>query len=76
MRAAWMAWPSAKASEVAPRIGVEAAIRFGWDEWLRPGDGFVGMAGFGASAPAPKLYTHFGITAEKVAEKAKAALAR
>ncbi len=55
----------------APRIGVEAAIRQGWDQFLRPDDGFVGMTGFGASAPAPQLYAHFGITAEKVAELAK-----
>ena len=55
----------------APRIGIEAAIRQGWDQFLRPDDGFVGMTGFGASAPAPQLYAHFGITAEKVAELAK-----
>ncbi len=55
----------------APRIGVEAAIRQGWDGLLRHTDGFVGMTGFGASAPAPALYTHFGITAQAIAEKAK-----
>ncbi len=56
----------------APRIGVEAAIRQGWDALLRPEDGFVGMTGFGASAPAPQLYAHFGITPEAVAEAARA----
>lgn len=55
----------------APRIGCEAAIRQGWDGLLRHTDGFVGMTGFGASAPAPALYTHFGITAQAIAEKAK-----
>ncbi|MGR3375539.1 transketolase [Salipiger abyssi] len=55
----------------APRIGIEAAIRQGWDLMLRPEDGFVGMTGFGASAPAPDLYRHFGITAEAVAGLAK-----
>ena len=55
----------------APRVGVEAAIRQGWDGLLRDTDGFVGMTGFGASAPAPALYAHFGITAEAVAAKAK-----
>ena len=55
----------------APRIGIEELIRQGWDGlMLRPGDGFVGMAGFGASAPAPALYRHFGITAERAAELA------
>jgi transketolase len=50
----------------APRIGIEAAIRQGWDGLLRHTDGFVGMTGFGASAPAPALYEHFGITAAAV----------
>ncbi len=54
-----------------PRIGVEAAIRQGWDQVLRKKDAFVGMRGFGASAPAPALYEHFGITAEAVAAEAK-----
>jgi transketolase len=54
----------------APRIGIEAAIRQGWDTLLRHTDGFVGMTGFGASAPAPALYTHFGITAQAVADMA------
>ncbi len=58
----------------APRIAVEAAIAQGWHEWLRPGDTFIGMTGFGASAPAKKLYEHFGITAAKVADAAKASL--
>lgn len=55
----------------APRIGIEAAIRQGWDLMLRPEDGFIGMTGFGASAPAPELYRHFGITPEAVAALAR-----
>ena len=55
----------------APRIGIEAAIRQGWDLFLRPEDGFVGMTGFGASAPAPALYAHFGITPAAVADLAR-----
>ncbi len=55
----------------APRVGIEAAIRQGWDGVLRHTDRFVGMAGFGVSGPAPALYTHFGITAQAVAEQAK-----
>jgi transketolase len=50
----------------APRVGIEAAIRQGWDLFLRPEDRFVGMTGFGASAPAGDLYRHFGITAEQL----------
>jgi transketolase len=46
----------------APRIGIEAAIGYGWDRWLGPTGKFIGMSGFGASAPAEDLYKHFGIT--------------
>ncbi len=46
----------------APRIGVEAACGFGWERWLGPDGIFIGMKGFGASAPAEILYEHFGIT--------------
>ncbi len=59
------------------RVAIEAAGRLGWDKWLmgeRGRDtkaGFVGMEGFGASAPAPELYAHFGITAEATAQKVK-----
>ncbi|SDN92457.1 transketolase [Lutimaribacter pacificus] len=58
----------------APRVGVEAAIRMGWDAVLRPEDGFVGMDGFGASAPAEALYAHFGITPQAVADTARGLL--
>lgn len=59
------------------RIGIEAGSPMGWDRWLanERGDGrkaaFIGMEGFGASAPAPELYKHFGITADRVVETAK-----
>ena len=55
----------------APRVGVEAAARQGWDLFLRRKDAFIGMTGFGASAPAKDLYEHFGITAAAVAEAAR-----
>jgi len=48
------------------RVGVEAALRFGWDGYLGSRGGFVGMHGFGAPGPADALYRHFGITAEAV----------
>ncbi|MEZ5685562.1 MAG: transketolase [Paracoccaceae bacterium] len=56
---------------VGPRVGCEAAVRQGWELFLRPEDGFVGMVGFGASAPAPELYRNFNITAEAIAHAAK-----
>jgi len=61
----------AKVLGTAPRIGIEAAIRQGWDAWLGERGGFVGMQGFGASAPAETLYQHFGITSEAVAALAR-----
>jgi transketolase len=50
------------------RVAVEAAVRFGWDAVIGDEGSFVGMAGFGASAPYKDLYRHFGITAEAVTE--------
>ena len=46
----------------APRIGVEAAVEGDWARWLGDSGEFVGMTGFGASAPAEVLYREFGIT--------------
>ncbi len=55
----------------APRIGIEAASRFGWDRWLGVNGAFIGMDGFGASGPAPKVYEHFGITVDAAVSAAK-----
>jgi len=60
----------------APRIAIEAAVRFGWDEWIGPEGRFIGMTGFGASAPIDDLYPHFGITAEAAVAAAAAVLGR
>ena len=46
------------------KIAIEAAVRWGWDAVIGQDGEFVGMHGFGASAPAKDLFTHFGITAE------------
>nr|WP_276330597.1 transketolase [Microvirga aerophila] len=51
------------------KVAVEAAVRFGWDSVIGPDGIFVGMTGFGASAPYKDLYRHFGITAEAIVEK-------
>ena len=62
------------------RVGVEAAVRQGWDRWLTGERGkwnkadFVGMDRFGASAPAEELFEKFDITPKNVADKAKALL--
>ena len=59
------------------RVAIEAAIRFGWDRWLygergkREKGSYVGMHGFGASAPAEDLYQHFDITPEAIVNSVK-----
>ncbi len=60
----------------APRIGIEAAIAQGWGRWLGDNGVFIGMDSFGASAPAPELYKHFGITTEALVETAKSLIVR
>jgi len=59
-----------------PRVGVEAAIEGDWSRWLGDGGEFVGMTGFGASAPAERLYREFRITPEAVATAAMRCIAR
>ncbi|HZW15889.1 MAG TPA: transketolase [Brevundimonas sp.] len=56
------------------RVAVEAAIQQGWERFVGEDGGFVGMAGFGASAPAEVLYEQFGITAGAVVQQVKARL--
>jgi transketolase len=58
------------------RVGIEAAIRQGWDAIIGLDGAFVGMSSFGASAPAKDLYVHFGITPAKIAEAAQSALTK
>ena len=55
----------------APRVAVEAGIRQSWDRYIGETGAFIGMSGFGASAPAEQLYKHFGITVENVVAAAK-----
>jgi transketolase len=66
----------AKVLGTAPRVGVEAAIRQGWEVVLRPEDPFVGMSSFGASGPAADLYKHFGITVDTILADVKSCLGR
>jgi transketolase len=60
--------------ETDVRVAVEAGVAMGWEKFIGSHGVFVGMTGFGASAPAEVLYKHFGITAEAVAAAAKARL--
>ena len=56
------------------RVAVEAAVQQGWERFIGEDGAFVGMTGFGASAPAEVLYEKFGITTEAVVAAAKARL--
>ena len=56
------------------KIGVEAAVRQGWDPIIGTDGIFVGMSTFGASAPYKELYGHFGITAKHVVTRTLARL--
>lgn len=56
------------------RVAVEAAIKQGWERFIGEDGAFVGMTGFGASAPAEVLYDKFGITADAVVAAVKARL--
>jgi transketolase len=57
------------------KVAVEAGVREGWDRYIGSHGRFVGMHGFGASGPYKKVYEHFGLTAQAVADAARAALA-
>ena len=56
------------------RVAIEAAGGFGWEKWLGPQGRFIGMHGFGASAPAERLYQEFGITVNALVVAVKAGL--
>lgn len=58
------------------KVGIEAAVRQGWDAYIGPDGIFVGMRSFGESAPYGDLYEHFGITAASVAEAVSARLGK
>jgi transketolase len=58
------------------KVAVEAASPFGWERYIGTDGGFVGMHGFGASAPYKDVYKHFGITPQAVVEAAQKALKR
>ena len=60
----------------APRVGIEAAVLGDWPRWIGADGEFVGMRGFGASAPASVLYREFNITPQSIAEAARRSVAR
>jgi transketolase len=53
------------------RIAIEAAHPMSWYRWVGDDGVIIGIERFGASAPAPVIYTHLGITADRMVETAK-----
>ncbi|MBR0868852.1 transketolase [Bradyrhizobium tropiciagri] len=66
----------AKVLGSVPRVGVEAAVEGDWARWLGDDGEFIGMTGFGASAPADVLYREFAITPAAVTAAAKRVIRR
>ena len=63
--------------QITARVGVEAAVRQGWDRWIGSEGAFVGVTGgFGASAPYKDIFKNYKITPEHVAEEALRLLGR
>ena len=66
--------PAAYQASVLPtgvkRIAMEAAHPMSWYRWVGDDGAIMGIDHFGASAPYQEIYKHFGLTADKVAERA------
>jgi transketolase len=61
--------------EVRARVAIEAGSTLGWERWVGDKGVILGLDRFGASAPYQELYHHLGLTAERVVEAARAAMA-
>ncbi len=69
-------YKAAVIGETPVKVAVEAGVRHGWDRFIGPDGLFVGMTGYGASAPAEKVYEEFAITPQAVADVIRARLAQ
>ncbi len=57
---------------IGRRVAIEAGVTDGWWRWVGTHGRVVGLDRFGASAPAADLFRHFGLTAQAVADAARA----
>jgi transketolase len=57
--------------DVSRRVAVELGIKQGWEKYIGRCGQFIGMCGFGASAPIGVLLKHFGITTEAIVAAVK-----
>ena len=62
--------------EVTARVSIEAGSPMGWSRWVGAKGETIGISGFGASAPAERLFAEYGLTAEHIVEKAKLSMKR
>ena len=56
---------------VRKRLAVEALSGFGWHRYVGLDGALITMDGFGSSAPAAKLFEHFGFTVDHILEVAR-----
>ena len=59
---------------ITRRVAVELGVKQGWERYIGPGGQFIGLCGFGASAPIKVLLKHFGFTVENIVAAAKATM--
>lgn len=69
-------WQEAVLPPGIPRVVVEAGVTAGWRGWVAPDGDVVGLDQYGASAPGPDVYRHFGLTADGVLERVRGVLTR
>jgi transketolase len=61
---------------ITARVAVEAGASFGWHKYTQGKGEIIALDQFGASGPAKKLFEAYGFTADNIAAKAKASLAK
>jgi transketolase len=66
-------WQARVLPPALPRVAIEAGHPDYWRKYVGLDGEAIGIATFGESAPAAKLYEHFGLTAEAVAAAARRA---
>ncbi len=70
------AWQAQVLPPRVPRVAIEAGHPDYWRKYVGIEGAVIGVASFGESAPAGKLYAHFGLTAENVAAAARTVIGR
>jgi transketolase len=61
-------------SSVKARVAVEAGVTACWNSFVGDQGRIIGVDRFGASAPAPQLFEHYGLTVDNVVENVRAVI--